>query len=274
MPDNESLSDFLNADLAGDGDTSSTETPTAPAETPATSEPVETPAPADTATATGDDDLVFDPADVQGNPEAARRMQADYTRKMQALADQRRQFEGIDTSSLEWVRAFNEAAATNPAQARQMLQEAQRQFLEQGTEPPVTMDPGGDPWVTDTERQLAQRLERLEQQTTLASNQGQVRTQLDKLEADLGVQIPNHERQALWAEMTREQIPYKHAATFWRGKHGVEHMRRLGREEGAKQAAAKSQMAPAPSGVVDRGVEAPRTANSLSEWLHSDPELA
>lgn len=264
----DSLNEFLNADLAAaDGDTS-TETPATP-ETPATSEPEAAPA-ADTADATGEYDLGFDPADVQGNPEAAKRMQADYTRKMQALAEQRRQLEGVDPSSLEWVRAFNEAAATNPAAARQMLQEAQRQFLEPSAEPPFAQE--SDPWVTDTERQLAQRLQALEHNHTLASNTALVRTQLDSLEAELGVKIPNHERNALWAEMTRDQIPYKHAATFWRGRHGVEQMRRLGREEGAKSAAAKAAMSPAPSGVVDRGVEAPRKANSLRE--HLEMELA
>lgn len=266
MPE-QSLTEFLNADLAGTGDTAEA-TPEVAAETTAT--PTETPAadPADTATG---DDLGFDPADVQANPEAAKRMQAAWTRKTQELAEQRKQLEGIDPGVLDWTRRLNEALVYDPASARQMLLEAQAQFDQQSATPPALAIEDG--WVTDQERQLADRLTRLEQQTTLANNQATVRQQLDAVERDLGVSIPYEQRLALWTEMTREKVPFQHAGIYWRGRYGVEQIRQKAREEGLKSAATKAQMPAPPSGVVSRDIAAPvQRAGSLLE--HLERELA
>jgi hypothetical protein len=267
----------LQAGLEGAEDTSQ-ETPAAASETPAAETPnAEQPTPnADTApeeAATGEGEWRFNSAEWDRlHPDLAtyrKQLQGDYTRAQQELRERQQAVEGIDPSSLEWVRAYNAALVTNPQAARQMLAEAQAQF--DGTSAPAPVTPEiDDPWVTDTERLLAQRLERLEQEHTTANNTALVRQQMDALEKEIGVLIDANARLALYTEMTREGIPLRHARTHWLGRHGVEHIRRLAREEGAKNVVAKQEMAPAPNGLVSREVETPRQAKTHLEQLEMD----
>ncbi len=260
MPEEgQSFDDFLSAELAGSGGDTSTETP---AEAPAGPQPEEQPA--DTAPAedaTGDEAL-FDPAVLQQNPQLqpyAKQLQADYTRKMQSLAEERRKLEGIPEGTLQWARQLEEVAAVSPQAAAQMLQEAQARLLEAGAaqpEPEVYED--DDLW-TDNERQLAQqnraleqRLARIEQQSELARAQAQVDQQFSGLETELGVTIPPAERWAFLREMASEGIPITALAKVWRGTKGHEHTLRRGREEGEKALRARQALPSAPSGLASR----------------------
>jgi hypothetical protein len=271
------LTEHLNADLESAGDTSS-ETPAAAPETTATETPEQQPA--DNAEpATGDEEPLWNRAEfLQAHPELeplAKQLQADYTRKTQALADQRKALEGVDPADVEWLRQFNEARIYNPALAQQMWQQASQQVLG-GSAPPAT--PEEDPWVTDTERQLAARLERMEQQVqqqNLAGIRAEVDRQWGALEAEAKVQVPQEQRIAVLQRMAslstpERPIPVSELPLFYRGMFGYEAARRAGIGEGERVAQQRASLGAPPSSVVNTPeVEAPR-AKDLSEHLERE----
>ena len=273
MEQETSLKDFL-TERVGSGGTS----PEPPAEPAAASQPTEplklddlsdTPEaqpPADTAPdATGEDEPLFNSREfLQQHPELepyAKQLQADYTRKTQAIAEQRRALEGVDTAAVQWVRQFNEALATNPEQARAMLLQEQERLFGGGAPPaPVVED---DPWVTDTERQLAtevatvkQQLAEIKRQSELAEVQRQMHQQFDALEKEVGQKIPHEDRLAHIQRMAQLGLPYNQVATYYWGTAGREKALQMGREEGMRLAQQKAVMGGPPSSQV---MSEPRT---------------
>lgn len=273
--DEQSLEQYLTADLTSAGDTSEE---TSAAETSAAE--TEQQPDADTADATGEE-WRFNSAEWdQLHPELAqyrKQLQGDYTRAQQQLREQQQAVEGFEGADLQWLKRLKEVAVVSPQAAAQMLAEAQAGLVPQAAAPVEEEDF----WVTDSERRLAQenrsiaqRLERIEQETQLARVQAEVDRQWQTLEAELGITIPYQERLAHLQAMARENIPYQAVGRMWKAEHGFQHALRRGREEGQKLLREKQGLAPAPSGVQNRSPEVKPQASSLLEHLMQDPALA
>lgn len=287
MDEEQQFTDFLSAELSGDGDTAAA-TPTETTEAPETEEQ---PA-GDTAAATpeeGEDaDLqaliaearTRDPQFAELLDRSHKTWQRGVTPKLQEASDLRRQIEGLNPSQLEWFRHVAQTASLSPQAAAQILQQEAAQLLGQSAAPPEPAS-DNDAWMTDTERQLAQqtrslqqRLEQIEQQTALARVQSEVQQQFDAVGRELGVEIPPAERNAFVAKMAQQNVPHHLIGELYKAGPGLQHIVRKAREEGERSLRAKQALPASPSGIAAReGGTAPPMPNDLREYLEMDPAL-
>lgn len=269
--DNE-LANALNAEFAeGAGDTS-TETPETPTERSEAETAEETPA--DTGsepTPTGDDEWRFNSAEWDSqHPDLAKyrkQLQADYTKAQQQLADQRKAVEGLAEDDVRWLRTVTEAARLNPAYAKTLLQQAAEQLAQQTGTPP---DPyQGMEFATDTERQLAERVQQMEQfmhEQRLNSVQQEVDRRFAELSKQYG-DIPFEQQHAVIQAMAQVNAPPAQIPLYWKGMFGIEQALRRGRDEGANTVRQKAGMSPPPAGIASRADEAPPEPQTLLEAL-------
>ena len=199
----------------------------------------------------------------------AKQFQADYTRKMQELAEQRKQFEGLDESDIAGIRNFNNLAATNPAAAADWL--AQQAEALRGAQAP---DPYADQFfATDAERIAFERITRLEQQIQASENRqihATVERSFDQLGQTYGVAIPVAEREQVINQMAAQGVPLGMLETFWQGqnvKRLIEAAARKARDEASGVVQRKAGIGGAPSGIAAREVAGTREPQSLMEAL-------
>lgn len=263
MEDHQSLTDALNARFESADRDTSPETPQATeASAPESPAPSESEPAADTAPdATGEEEPLWNRAEfLQQHPELqplAKQLQADYTRKMQAIAEQRKALEGVDTAAVQWLRQFNEALATNPQQARAMLEQEQARLFGTGPQTPAYEEPEEDLYVTEAERQHARdiaalkaQLAQMQQRSELAEVQARMHQQFDVLEKEAGVSLPQEQRLSIIEQMARAGVPYTQVGTFWWGTAGRDRLLQQGREEGLRLAQQKAALGAPPSAQV------------------------
>ncbi len=288
----ESLAEAMNAAEAAGEDTgvetpTPTEAPAATTEAPPTETGSETPADA------GEADFLeerFDwsKLDPQVVP-LAKQLQADYTRKRQAEAEQVRRaqeqlkpFEGLEPGAAQWARQVDQLARTNPALAAQMLQEEARRLSGANQAPAPQADPfdGIEP-LSDVERLLLEErkatrqqmaeMQRQLQETVAERARSAVEQQFAKLERDVGRAIPYEERVqvATWCQQHNVGDP----EIAWKVLHWDD-ARAIGRQEAAQLQQQKAGLGPAPGGVATReappGDRQPKTRREAIEMAFDE----
>ncbi len=149
------------------------------------------------------------------NPELvplAKQLQADYTKKTQEAAELRKQFEGIDTQAIETIRQLNTLAQENPAQVAEYFRKQAELFDGMG-QGPAAADAEADALAdyipqTDAEAVLLNEVKALKEwrlqqeqvtkQTRLQQEAQQVSRDLDAIEKQYGVTIPEADRVKAW----------------------------------------------------------------------------
>lgn len=241
---------------------------------------------------TATEEPVFNSAEfLRQHPELepmAKSLQADYTRKMQQIAEQRKQYEQYQgrEEKIQALLQLDQLADQDPLNAAALLeQEAQRlrgfAMPQQGAYQPGQIDLDD---LTDNERLLLDRLQQAEarlnqlgQESNLSRSeraQAVVDRQFTELEKEFG-QIPFEERQA--AERVRQQfnLPPDQAALVWKAQHGVERARTRARDEALRVYQQKAGLAPPPAGITTRQSTAPPEPKSAKEAiLLGNPHLA
>jgi hypothetical protein len=273
----EGLAEAIGASVdVGDTAPATPETATTPEVTTPAAAP-ET-APADTAApATGGEEFLgdekFDWASLP--PEQvplARQLQADYTRKTQALAEQRKALEGVDEGSLNWMKQFQAVAQTNPTLAAQMLEAERQKFLPQAPTDPFE----GQQWLSDGERALQREL--LQQKQIVAELQQahglqQINQRFDSLEKEVGRSIPQDERERTATYCLQRGI--RDPGDGWRAMNWAAGIQ-MGRDQAAGVVAQKQGMGAAPGGVASREAPAsdrqPKTAREAITMAYEEAE--
>lgn len=198
----------------------------------------------------------------------ARQMMRDYTQKTQDLAEQRKQFEGLDEGTVAAIRYVNELAARDPKAAADWL--AQQAEALRGTpapEPYAEME-----FATDAERVAFERIARLEQQLQqqqIVGIHADVERRFEQLAQAHG-EIPANERQRTIDLMVMQGVPLPALETFWRGQN-VERLiagaSRKARDEASAVVQRKAGIGSPPSGVAAREAAGTREPQSLQEAL-------
>lgn len=258
--------EFRNAMSAAIDDSGDTATATPETTSPATNtETASEPKPADTgstpegAAPTGDQWRFNSTEWDDKHPDLKQyrtQLQADYTRAQQALAEQRKSFEGVRPELIGWAADLDRLAAENPARAVAIL-EAQVAQLRAGQEP--ADDPDLE-FVTESDRQVHQRLRTMEQfvqQQRLTALDAQLNNQFSQLEQQYGT-IPFEERQQVIAQMARHGAPPEVVKHYWAGMN-LDKVTQKAKDEASRSVAQKTAIGGAPSGIASRAgdVESP-----------------
>lgn len=259
------------------GDTAA-QSATTPEPAPAAAEttPTETSTPADTAAqdaATGESEWRIDSAEFDAqHPELApyrKQLQADFTRRQQELAEQRRQIEGLDEGSIQWVRQVRQLAQTNPEIAAQLL-EAERQRLVPQAPPQEEQV-----WYSDGERLLAQQVQQLQQtvrQQELAYQKAAVETETAQLERAIGKQLSPQERDGLYTFCAQKRVNLEDGWKLMDYDRAVQR----GMDKARQVAQQKAGMGPAPGSTASRepppADRQPKTAREALEMAYEEAE--
>lgn len=199
----------------------------------------------------------------------AKGFQSSYTRRMQEVAEQRKQMEALQHRDA-W-QSVERLLAEDPAQAAAWFRQ-QAEWLSQGaTGEQTDTDPYADLTpATDTEAALLEKLRQVEQQQRgllewqqqqqLAYQQQQIAREFTDLEKSVGRSISEEERRRVAAFCVENQIP--NVALGFRAMRFDEELtaaRQAGVNQGASVVQQKQAMAAPPSSLVNRaGAEAER----------------
>lgn len=202
----------------------------------------------------------------------AKQFQADYTRKAQALAEQRKEFEAQQQALAGFAR-LQELAQADPAQAAAVLQQWQQQLIG-GQVVPQQVDET-DPYaliqpVTETEELLLRELRQIKQQTQewqqfqeqqkAQEQQAKVKAaweamnaEYTQLEQQIGRQLSEAERDQIAGHCMQrgiQSITAGYRDLHWEAEIG--RAKQLGRDEASTIVQQKAGAPGAPSTLVAR----------------------
>lgn len=240
---------------------------TPPVETTSTPLP-ETPAEAGEAEFLGDK---FDWSKVP--PEqlpALKGFQADYTRKMQQIAEQRKALEAVDPAMLNFAQTVQQVAQTNPALARELLLQ-QAQQLGGAAPPAAAPDPYAQvlqsEFVSEDTKLIARELQQVK---ALVAQQEQARAQehinrrFAETESQYSQKIPEDERRKVCQYCLANQIP--DVGLGWKLMN-FDRVRQMGIDEGSRVLQQKAAMGAPTNGVAARAETAPHEPRTVREAI-------
>jgi hypothetical protein len=214
----------------------------------------------------------------------AKGFQADYTRKAQELAEQRKALEAQQQQIAAWQN-LNQWAAEDPANAAAWLRQQadllarQVQAGETETDPYAAIAP-----QTEVEeallaqvKALAQEQKQLSQwhrEQQLRQQQEQISAEYTALSRQIGRELTQEEQNSIAAFAVQHNIP---SVTFaykaMRYEADLEAARRAGMNAGASVVQSKQAAGPAPAGLADRSgavADTPKDLNSLTAAVASE----
>lgn len=213
-----------------------------------------------------------------------KHFQADYTRKSQELAEQRKALEAQQQQYSAYA-ALEQLAQQDPALARQILA-ARMGLTDEGVQAAGgETDPYGQLELTETERLLATQLQqmdaRLQQQQQFYEQQvrQQQRVQIDaefaSLSRAIGREIPPEEQQRIAAfSLQHNGIPVEVAYRAMDYDNALSRARQEGLNQGASVVQQKAGMAPAPSTAADRAGRVTELSRDLGELAAAAADAA
>jgi len=217
------------------------------------------------------DEPAWDRRVLDDHPELApayKQMQADYTRKMQELAEQRRQFEGVDPDTLSGVRYLNDLMARDPAAAAAALEQQAQQI--RGMQAPDPYE--GQEFATEVERIQADDIRGLKQIVNELKNEhlnASFERGFAKLEKTFG-EIPVEMRGQVAREMGMRGLGVQDLEMVYKALSFETHLTNAKREARNATSAVvqrKAGMTPGPSGLAGRESSTPREPQSVREAL-------
>ena len=198
----------------------------------------------------------------------AKQFQADYTRKMQELAEQRRQFEGVDEQSLSGLRYLNDLMARDPRAAAEALRQQAQQIEGMGAPDPYA----GQEFATEVERIQAGEIQELKTFVNEIRNEhlnASFERGFAKLEKQYG-EIPPEMRGQVARELGMRNLGVQDLEMVYKALSFETHLTAASRK--ARNAASavvqqKAGMVPGPSGIAGRESATPREPQSVREAL-------
>jgi hypothetical protein len=211
----------------------------------------------------------------------AKGFQADYTRKSQELAAQRKQFEGLDPSYAQQWANLMKMTEEDPARAAAWLR-SQAEWLQQ--QAPVADEGETDLLQTvepqsETERLLWEKLQEMEQQQkqfqgfyeqqVLEQQKQSILSEFSALEGKIGRQLPQPERDAVMQfcvdnGINRIEIGYRAYAY----DDAVRRAEQSGVDKGAAVVTQKAAMSPPPVTLANRQANGAGAARGLDAILN------
>jgi hypothetical protein len=208
------------------------------------------------------------------NPEQAavidrihRQLEGAWTPKLQAAAELRKQYEGVDPELASWARQMNELASTNPAEAAAALMAEAQRLQGQQQAAPVVEEPD---FATDYDREVwheVQELKALKQQILAERNEAIVDRQLADVGKALGMEIPYEQKDRVVREMVKDGAPASMAGRYWKDLYFDVAIQRA-KDEAAGVVTRKQGMSPPPSALANRaGTGAPPPPATFDEAI-------